>query len=97
MGGGGRGVTKSVIRCMASSGSKTTAPSKASTASTIPPPYQSPATPNPGDKVVGPGASKSGEYKCSEYYCYNKSSYFDLEAEMVKDRIPQPVADNGKK
>lgn len=44
--------------------------------------------------AVGPGALKTGEYKNSEYYSYNAMSYFDLEAEMVKDRLPQPSAGN---
>lgn len=39
---------------------------------------------------VGPGASKSGEYKNPEYFCYNTTSYFEAEVEMLKYRLPQP-------
>ena len=44
--------------------------------------------------AVGPGASKSGDYKNPEYYLYNNKSYFDLEVEMMKDRIKQPASGN---
>ncbi|KAK7071166.1 hypothetical protein SK128_009011 [Halocaridina rubra] len=57
--------------------------------------YNSPATPVDPGQPVGPGASKTGDYPNTEYYTYNKMSYFDLEVEMGKDRIPQPSADNG--
>jgi len=56
--------------------------------------YASPATPTPPDEPVGPGAHKAGDYKNPEYYCYNPTSYFDLEVEMVRERCPQPVAEN---
>ncbi|PSN36078.1 hypothetical protein C0J52_06702 [Blattella germanica] len=39
---------------------------------------------------VGPGASKAGNYKNPEYFCYNKTSYFEAEIEMAKFRLPQP-------
>lgn len=39
---------------------------------------------------VGPGASKTGEYKVPEYFNYNKNSYFEAEVEMNKYRLPQP-------
>uniref|UniRef100_A0A1B6GY67 Uncharacterized protein n=1 Tax=Cuerna arida TaxID=1464854 RepID=A0A1B6GY67_9HEMI len=39
---------------------------------------------------VGPGASKSGDYKNPEYFCYNNTSYFEAEIEMAKYRLPQP-------
>ncbi|GLV35722.1 uncharacterized protein CBL_01127 [Carabus blaptoides fortunei] len=42
------------------------------------------------DEPVGPGASKSGEYKVPEYFNYNKNSYFEAEVEMNKYRLPQP-------
>ncbi|XP_054278584.1 uncharacterized protein LOC128997030 [Macrosteles quadrilineatus] len=41
---------------------------------------------------VGPGASKSGAYKNPEYFCYNTTSYFEAEVEMLKYRLPQPSA-----
>jgi len=52
------------------------------------------ATPVPPTEPVGPGALKTGDYKNAEYFCYDKNSYFDLEAEMVVDRCPQPTAGN---
>ncbi|KAF0300234.1 NADH dehydrogenase [ubiquinone] flavoprotein 3, mitochondrial [Amphibalanus amphitrite] len=49
------------------------------------------ASPPPADDTpVGPGASKAGTYKNPEYYRYNPMSYFDLELDMKKDRLPQP-------
>lgn len=39
---------------------------------------------------VGPGASKAADYKNPEYYCYDKTSYFQAEIEMLKYRCPQP-------
>ncbi|CAG0888583.1 unnamed protein product [Cyprideis torosa] len=39
---------------------------------------------------VGPGASKTGEYKCPEYYCYNSMSYIDIDVAMSTKRLPQP-------
>jgi hypothetical protein len=39
---------------------------------------------------VGPGASKGGQYKNPEYFCYNKMSYFEAEVELSKYRLPQP-------
>lgn len=39
---------------------------------------------------VGPGASKSSDYKNPEYFCYHNTSYFEAEIEMLKYRIPQP-------
>jgi hypothetical protein len=39
---------------------------------------------------VGPGASKGGQYKNPEYFCYNRMSYFEAEMEMSKYRLPQP-------
>uniref|UniRef100_A0A1B6E9G1 Uncharacterized protein n=1 Tax=Clastoptera arizonana TaxID=38151 RepID=A0A1B6E9G1_9HEMI len=41
---------------------------------------------------VGPGASKSGKYKNPEYFCYNTTSFFEAEIEMLKYRCPQPSA-----
>ncbi|KAJ1524276.1 hypothetical protein ONE63_010789 [Megalurothrips usitatus] len=41
---------------------------------------------------VGPGASKSTQYKNPEYFCYNNTSYFEAEIEMLKYRCPQPSA-----
>lgn len=61
---------------------------------------QSPSTPNvPGlssnvvkvpNEPVGPGASKAADYKNPEYYCYDKTSYFQAEIEILKYRCPQP-------
>uniref|UniRef100_A0A1Q3FN19 Putative mitochondrial nadh-ubiquinone oxidoreductase 9 kDa subunit-like protein n=1 Tax=Culex tarsalis TaxID=7177 RepID=A0A1Q3FN19_CULTA len=41
---------------------------------------------------IGPGASRDGEYKVPEYYCYDRNSYFEAEIEMSKFRLPQPSA-----
>ncbi|XP_026289121.1 uncharacterized protein LOC113214072 [Frankliniella occidentalis] len=41
---------------------------------------------------VGPGASKNTAYKNPEYFCYNQTSYFEAEVEMLKYRCPQPSA-----
>ncbi|CAH0387465.1 unnamed protein product [Bemisia tabaci] len=41
---------------------------------------------------VGPGASKQGDYKNPEYFCYNDASFFEAEVEMSKFRCPQPSA-----
>uniref|UniRef100_A0A0P4WT98 Uncharacterized protein n=1 Tax=Scylla olivacea TaxID=85551 RepID=A0A0P4WT98_SCYOL len=57
--------------------------------------YSSAATPAPPSQPIGPGADKAGPYPNTEYYSYNKLSYFDLEVEMSSDRLPQPTADNG--
>jgi len=47
-------------------------------------------------KAVGPGASKTGEYKNPEFFLYTKMSYFDIEAEMAEHRCKQPSAENGQ-
>lgn len=39
---------------------------------------------------VGPGAAKNTGYKNPEYFCYDKTSYFEAEIEMLKFRCPQP-------
>lgn len=39
---------------------------------------------------VGPGASTDGDYKVPEYFCYDKTSYYEAEVEMEKFRLPQP-------
>lgn len=39
---------------------------------------------------VGPGAAKNTAYKNPEYFCYDKTSYFEAEIEMLKYRCPQP-------
>lgn len=41
---------------------------------------------------LGPGASKSKEYKVPEYFCYDRYSYTSAEVEMAKYRCPQPSA-----
>lgn len=42
---------------------------------------------------VGPGAAKDTDYKNPEYFCYDKTSYFEAEIEMLKYRCPQPSAE----
>jgi hypothetical protein len=32
----------------------------------------------------------AGEYKSKDYYGFNEYTYFDIEKEMVKYRLPQP-------
>ncbi|CAG9762506.1 unnamed protein product [Ceutorhynchus assimilis] len=44
------------------------------------------------NEPVGPGASKDGNYPNPEYFCYDKTSYFEAEVEMLKYRCPQPSA-----
>lgn len=41
---------------------------------------------------VGPGATKDGEYKAPEYFCYTKWFFTEAEVEMQKYRCPQPSA-----
>lgn len=43
-----------------------------------------------GSQPVGPGAAKNAAYKNPEYFCYDKTSYFEAEIEMLKYRCPQP-------
>lgn len=45
---------------------------------------------NVPNEPVGPGAAKAAEYKNPEYYCYDKTSYFQAEIEILKYRCPQP-------
>ncbi|KAL1450782.1 hypothetical protein WDU94_003104 [Cyamophila willieti] len=45
---------------------------------------------------VGPGASKSSDYKNPEYFSYNTTSYFEAEIEMLKYRCPQPKAKDAR-
>ena len=35
-------------------------------------------------------AQLPGEYKSKEYYDFNQYSFYDIEKEMVKHRLPQP-------
>lgn len=42
------------------------------------------------NEPVGPGAAKSTNYKNPEYFCYDKTSYYEAEIEMLKYRCPQP-------
>jgi hypothetical protein len=37
-----------------------------------------------------PKAADPKDYKASEYYQYDQYSYFDIEKEMIKYRLPQP-------
>jgi len=39
---------------------------------------------------IGPNASKEGQYKNPEYYCYHRLSYNDMEIEMKDKRLKQP-------
>lgn len=39
---------------------------------------------------VGPGAAKNGNYKNPEYFCYDRTSYYEAEIEMLQYRCPQP-------
>lgn len=39
---------------------------------------------------VGPGASKHGDYKNPEYFCYKPTSFYDAEIEIAQYRLPQP-------
>ncbi|XP_045596829.2 translation initiation factor IF-2 [Procambarus clarkii] len=75
---------------------KPTAPLAAATKASSIPNYVSAATPSDPGHPVGPGALKGGDYPNTEYYTYEKMSYFDLEVEMSSHRIPQPSADNGQ-
>lgn len=43
-------------------------------------------------ELVGPGASATAQYKVPEYFCYDKSTYFEAEVEMASFRLPQPSA-----
>nr|CAI5827173.1 unnamed protein product [Callosobruchus analis] len=45
---------------------------------------------NVPNQPVGPGAAKNTGYKNPEYFCYDKTSYFEAEIEMLKYRCPQP-------
>ncbi|XP_069945946.1 histone H1-like [Cherax quadricarinatus] len=58
--------------------------------------YKSAATPSDPGHSVGPGALKSGDYPNTEYFCYEKMSFYDLEVEMAPHRLPQPSANNGR-
>nr|XP_027218526.1 protein app1-like [Penaeus vannamei] len=71
-------------------------PAPAKPAGPTVPAYVSSATPSAPAEPIGPGASKTGNYPNTEYYSYNKMSYFDLEVEMGLDRIPQPSSGNGR-
>ncbi|CAH1958021.1 unnamed protein product [Acanthoscelides obtectus] len=45
---------------------------------------------NVPNQPVGPGAAKNTGYKNPEYFCYDKTSYFEAEIEMLNYRCPQP-------
>lgn len=42
---------------------------------------------------VGPGVQpdKSGVYKTPEYFCYNRTSFYEAEVEIAKYRNPPPI------
>ncbi|XP_066587005.1 uncharacterized protein [Prorops nasuta] len=42
------------------------------------------------DAPVGPGASKTKEYKNPEYFCYHVDSFGEAEVELAKHRLPAP-------
>ncbi|BES90943.1 Hypothetical protein NTJ_03751 [Nesidiocoris tenuis] len=42
------------------------------------------------NEAVGPGVTAQSEYKVPEYFCYDKTSYFEAEIEILKYRLPQP-------
>lgn len=46
----------------------------------------------PRSQPLGPGAATDGAYKVPEYFCYNRTSYYEAEVEMAKYRLPQPSA-----
>lgn len=46
---------------------------------------------------VGPGAAKNTGYKNPEYFCYDKTSYFEAEVEMLQYRCPQPSTTTDRK
>ena len=35
-------------------------------------------------------AEYSASYKCTEYYGHSDTSFYDIENDMLKDRLPQP-------
>ncbi|XP_049875526.1 uncharacterized protein LOC126373400 [Pectinophora gossypiella] len=92
-------ILRAVSRCY----SEGTGQSQGSSSSSAPPPSSStvPDVPGlssavvePASQPVGPNVdpAKSGAYKVPEYYCYNNTSYFEAEIEMLKYRLPQPSA-----
>jgi len=46
----------------------------------------------PKSQPLGPGAATDGIYKVPEYYCYNRTSYYEAEVELAQFRCPQPSA-----
>ena len=42
------------------------------------------------DKDQSKKVQLPGEYKSKDYYGFDEYSYFDIEKEMVKHRMPQP-------
>lgn len=46
----------------------------------------------PTTEPVGPGASATGQYKVPEYFCFDRTTYYEAEVEMAKYRCPQPSA-----
>lgn len=46
----------------------------------------------PKSQPLGPGAATDGHYKVPEYYCYNRTSYYEAEVELAPFRCPQPSA-----
>ncbi|KAK5643578.1 hypothetical protein RI129_007423 [Pyrocoelia pectoralis] len=67
-----------------------TASSQSSHSTQIDVPGLSNAVVQYGSDPVGPGASKSTNYKNPEYFSYHQLSYYEAEIEMAKYRLPQP-------
>ncbi|XP_067004419.2 uncharacterized protein [Anabrus simplex] len=81
----------SLIRNCTSQESSSTKPKPSAPISSIPDvPGLSSAVVAAATGEVGPGASKTGDYKNPEYFLYNNMSYFEAEIEMAKYRLPQP-------
>lgn len=45
-----------------------------------------------GNCEIKPGVSKTGEYKNPEYHSYNKWSFYEVQNELEKFRMPPPSA-----
>ena len=46
--------------------------------------FQGPAT------EIKPTVGKGKEYQAPEFFKYDSYSYYDVEKDMAKDRVPQP-------
>ena len=43
--------------------------------------------------VVSESSSDNSSYQCKEYYSYSEFSYYDVDANCVEKRLPQPHAE----